>query len=130
MNPAARDRYTVIYDGHCGVCTRLAQRLAKMDRRGVFEIVASQSAGVAARFPWISDAAFAESLQVVRNADNKTWQGAGAVEEIIGELRGGRALSWVFAFPFARALADGFYRWFARNRTNFGCRSHCDVRTR
>jgi predicted DCC family thiol-disulfide oxidoreductase YuxK len=31
----------------------------------------------------------------------------------------------VFAIPFARTLADRFYRWFARNRYRLGCGEHC-----
>jgi len=27
-----------------------------------------------------------------------------------------------------RPLADGFYRWFARNRYKLGCSEHCAVR--
>ena len=128
MNCVARARYAVIYDGHCRVCTRLAQRLATLDKERAFELVASQTAEVRDRFSWISDAAFGESLQLVRVSDGTTWEGASAVEEIIGELRGGRALSWMFALPFARTLAERLYRWFARNREGPGCRSQCDVR--
>ena len=101
-----------------------------MDRRGVFQIVDSHADGVRAHFQWISDAAFAESLQVVRTSDNTTWEGARAVEQIMAELRGWRALNWLFVLPFARAIADRLYRWFARNRGNFGCGAHCDSRTR
>ena len=34
---------TVIYDGHCGVCTRLAERVAKLDTDRVLEIVGPRS---------------------------------------------------------------------------------------
>ena len=122
-------RYTVIYDGHCGMCAGLAGRLAKTDRRGVFEIVPSQVTGLYARFPWITPEAYADSLQVVRNSDKRTWQGAAAVEQIVNELRAGWLLSWIFAIPFARPLAEHLYRWIADHRNKLGYGEHCRVHT-
>jgi predicted DCC family thiol-disulfide oxidoreductase YuxK len=120
--------YTVIYDGHCGVCTRLVHRLAKLDRKRVFEIVPSQPAEVRTRFPWISSEQFAESLQLVRDSDERTWQGAAAVEEIIRRLESGWVVSWLFDIPFARPIADRLYRWFADHRHELGCGDHCALR--
>ena len=127
MTDGAGARYTVIYDGHCSVCTRLAHRLAQMDRRGEFEIVASQVPGVRERFPWISGADLDTSLQLVRSSDNETWARSRAVEEILGNLRGARHVAWLFELPFARAIADRFYRWFASNRGRLGCGKHCSL---
>jgi len=55
--------YTVIYDGMCKVCTRLANVLRNWDRRHLLDVVSSQAPGVMARFPWIPPLAFAEALQ-------------------------------------------------------------------
>ncbi|MEO6865295.1 MAG: DUF393 domain-containing protein [Gemmatimonadaceae bacterium] len=122
------ERYTVIYDGRCGVCTRLAATLAKMDTRGVFETVPSQLAIVQGRFPWIPPNAYSESLQLVRMSDNMTWQGAAAMEEIVGRLRAGWIFSWIFAVPFARPVAERAYRWFAAHRNELGCGERCQRR--
>lgn len=119
--------YTVLYDGHCGVCSRLVKRLAALDRRSVFEMVPSQQPDVAERFPWIPASAFAESLQLVRNSDKRTWQGAMAVEEILKRLRAGWVVLWVFSVPFGRRLADRLYRWLADHRHVAGCGEHCSV---
>ncbi|HEY7899092.1 MAG TPA: DUF393 domain-containing protein [Gemmatimonadaceae bacterium] len=119
--------YTVLYDGHCGVCRRLAKRLAALDRRSVFEMVPSQQPDVPERFPWIPASAFAETLQLVRNSDKRTWQGAMAVEEILRRLRGGWLVVWVFSVPFGRRLADRLYRWFADHRHVAGCGERCSV---
>lgn len=120
--------YTVIYDGDCRVCQRLARRLARWDRRGCFEIVPSQKPGVRARFPWIPARAYTESLQLVRS-DGHTWQGAAAVEQIIRVLPRGRWFAWIFRIPFVRPLAERFYRWFAGNRYRLGCGEHCQLRS-
>lgn len=121
-------RYTVIYDGHCKVCGRLVTLLTKWDRRKELEIIPSQTPGVHARFPWIPARAYVESVQVIRNCDGRTWQGAAAVEELLDVLPKGWLLSWLFSIPFVRPLADRFYRWFARNRYKLGCGDHCQVR--
>lgn len=113
--------YTVVYDGECGVCTRLAAALRRRDRGGVFEIVPSQGGGVRARFPWIPASAYDESVQVVRASDGTTWSGAAAIGAIAEELPRWRAVAWVIRIPLARRLVDMAYRWFARNRGRVGC---------
>jgi len=121
-------RYTVVYDGHCKVCGRLVKLLTKWDRDKELEIIPSQTPGVHARFPWIPPRAYVESVQVIRNSDGKTWQAAGALEELLNVLPKGRLISWLFRIPFVRPLVDRFYRWFARNRYKLGCGEHCQVR--
>lgn len=121
-------RYTVIYDGHCKVCGRMVELLAKWDRRHDLEIIPSEAPGVHARFPWIPESAYVESVQVVRNSDGKTWQGAGALEELLNVLPKGWLISRLFSIPFVRPVVDRFYKWFARNRYRLGCVEHCRVR--
>ncbi len=116
--------YTVVYDGACKVCTRIVGVLRKWDREGKLEIVPSQAPGVRARFPWIPDRAYAESVQLI-SAGGETWQGARAVEQILDVMPKGRLVSWIFKLPFARPIAERFYRWFARNRYRLGCGEHC-----
>jgi predicted DCC family thiol-disulfide oxidoreductase YuxK len=119
--------YTVVYDGACKVCTRIVGVLRKWDRDGKLEIVPSQAPGVRARFPWIPDRAYAESVQLI-SAAGGTWQGARAVEQILDVLPKGKLVTWIFSIPFVRPLAERFYRWFARNRYRLGCGSHCQYR--
>lgn len=121
-------RYTVIYDGDCSVCSRSATLLAKWDTGHELEIIPSQTPGVMQRYPWIPERAYVESLQVVRAVDGRTWQAAAAIEELLRVLPKGRWISWMFRIPFARPLAERFYRWFARNRYRMGCGDHCAVR--
>lgn len=121
--------YVVVYDGHCKVCGRMVRALRRWDRRSrLLEILPSQWPGLAERFPAIAARDYAESLQLVRPSDGTRWQGAAAIEQLLGVLPRGRWVAWVFAVPFARTLADGFYRWFARNRYRLGCGDHCAYR--
>jgi predicted DCC family thiol-disulfide oxidoreductase YuxK len=117
--------FTVVYDGLCGICGRLARGLERLDTRGAFEVVTSQAPGVLARFPWIPADAYRESLQLVEEQGGRTWQGAAAVERILDLLPRGPWVTWLFSLPFARPLAERFYRWFARNRYRLGCGDHC-----
>jgi len=129
MSDTTGTQLTVIYDGHCGMCTRLVKRVARLDTRGTLEIIPSQTAGVRDRFPWIPDNAYDESLQVVRASDGRTWEAAAAVEEIIRALRAGWVVSWLFRIPFARRIAERGYRWIADHRGELGCGAHCQTHT-
>lgn len=119
--------YTCVFDGHCKVCTRLTHLLRAWDTAERVEVVASQTPGVAARFPWIPMNAYAQALQLV-GPGGHTWQGAAAIEQLLNILPAGALAAWIFKIPFARPIADRAYRWFARNRHHFGCGEHCQVR--
>lgn len=119
--------YTVVYDGQCKVCTRLSHLLEKWDRHRQLEVVPSQAPGVTARFPWIPARAYRDALQLI-GPHGVTWQGAAAIEQLLNILPKGRAISWIFHIPFVRAVADRFYKWFARNRYKLGCGEHCQSR--
>ena len=102
--------------------------LKKWDHNRALEIIPSQTPGVQEKFSWITPRAYVESIQVVRNQDGKTWQGAAALEELLSVLPKGRLISWLFRIPLVRPLVDKFYRWFARNRYKLGCGDHCAPR--
>lgn len=126
MTPAREaPRYAVIYDGNCSVCLRFVARLERWDARHILEMVPSQRADVAERFPWITRHDLDQSVQVVRLADSKTWEGASAIEELLNVLPRGQLLGWLFRLPFARRLAERSYRAFAARRYRLGCTEHC-----
>ena len=117
-------KYALVYDGECQVCNRFVAQLRRWDRRQVIELLPSQAPGVMDRFSWIPPGAFREAIQLVRE-DGVTWQGAAALEELLGLLPRGRWIAWIFTIPLARMIADRFYRSFARNRYRLGCDAHC-----
>lgn len=126
MSHAGRP-YTVIYDGHCHVCRDAVDLVARWDRRGAFEVVAFQDAGVQERFPFIPPAAYSEAMQLV-GPDGRHWEGAAAIEQMLKVLPAGSLLGWAFRVPVLGGLIGRFYRWFARNRYRFGCGDHCALR--
>jgi predicted DCC family thiol-disulfide oxidoreductase YuxK len=119
--------YTVVYDGSCRVCKRIVRALTRWDKHHLLELTPSQAPGVKARFPWVPERAYAESVQLIA-ADGHTWQGAAAVERIIDLMPKGWLISWIFSIPAVRPLAERFYRWFARHRYQLGCGKHCQYR--
>jgi predicted DCC family thiol-disulfide oxidoreductase YuxK len=119
--------YVIIYDGTCNVCGKIVKVLQRWDRDQVLEILPSQTPGIRARFPWIPSRAYTESVQLI-GPGGKTYQGAAAVEHILDVLPKGKLITWIFSIPFARPLAERFYRWFARNRYKLGCGEHCSFR--
>ena len=119
--------YTVVYDGTCRVCTRLANLLDRWDGKDEMEIIPFQNSSVLTRFPWIPAGAYAEAMQLV-GPGGETWQGADAIEQLLKILPYGGLLGWAFRLPFFGTLFARFYRWFARNRYRFGCGEHCQLR--
>jgi predicted DCC family thiol-disulfide oxidoreductase YuxK len=119
--------WTVVYDGDCRVCGRLANALKRLDRDRRMDVLPSQTPGLPARFPWIPARAYRESMQLV-GPGGETLQGAAAIERILDLLPRGRWVSWVFSIPLARKIAERLYRWFARNRYRLGCGAHCSYR--
>lgn len=119
--------YTVVWDGTCTTCRHLIGLLEAWDTEGQIETIPSQNTSVLARFPWIPPEAYAEAVQLV-GPGGRTWQGAGAIEQLLRILPHGGALGWVFRVPLMGKLLDNFYRWFARNRYRFGCGEHCQAR--
>ncbi len=122
-----KPRYTLIFDGECGICSRSVAWLNERDRDHRFEFIPFQEPAVPARFPQISREEFESAMQLV-SPDGARWQGALAVEEILKLLPRWRILGPFFRVPGIRRLADFIYRAVARNRSRLGCGDHCAVR--
>ena len=114
----------VLYDGNCRTCVRLAGTLRRLDRRKIFWIVPSNDPEVAARFPEIGADAFQRALQLV-GPEGERQEGSQAIARILDLLPGGSGPARLFTLPIIGPLLDRGYRWFARNRTTFGCGDHC-----
>lgn len=112
-------RYTVVYDGECGVCRRSAALLRRWDTDDRLELVPFQAPGVLDRYPAIDEREFRSALQVIA-PDGRRWAGADAVEQALARTPKGRPIAWFFRLPLARPAARRFYRWFARNRSWLG----------
>lgn len=115
-NPHSRaDRYTVIYDGECGICRRSVELLRDWDAHDRLRLLPFQAPGVMDRYPELSEREFREAVQVIA-PDGRHWSGADAVEHALAQTPRGRRFTWLFKLPFARPIARRVYRWVARHR--------------
>jgi predicted DCC family thiol-disulfide oxidoreductase YuxK len=116
--PDPEARFTVVYDGECGVCRRSVELLRSWDREDRLRMVPFQGPGVMARYPQIEESEFRAAVQVIA-PDGRHWSGADAVEQALRQA-GRRRLAWLFTLPLARPIARRVYRWVARNRSWIG----------
>jgi predicted DCC family thiol-disulfide oxidoreductase YuxK len=112
---------TVLYDAHCRLCTRIAARLAAMDRLDRLRFVPLQMA--AHDRPAVRDLAASRdlmaSLHVVDEAG--AWVAGGeAMIRIWEQLPGLRPLASFARLPLVRSLVEPAYRFVAGHRPWLG----------
>lgn len=116
--------YTVLFDGDCPLCRRAVGRLRSWDRGKKLRFLPAADPEVEGCFPWISAGALQYSLHLV-GPERRTWEGAGAVEQLIRILPGWGWAARFFKLPGARWAAQRGYRWIAENRLALSCGKHC-----
>ena len=108
-------RVTLVYDGKCEFCTRLAQWVKWRDRRRLVSVRPNQEAGLI------------ESLGLTREevgraawaveASGRKFEGAAAINRVLRELGGGWAwLGSLYLVPPVRWVEDRYYARVARKR--------------
>lgn len=104
----------VLYDGHCGFCSRWVQYWAGTLRRSGFEIAALEEA-------WIADKLkipYGELITDIRliTASGELISGADVYLHVTRRIWWAWPLSVIFSLPGFNWLIHAGYRWFARNR--------------
>jgi predicted DCC family thiol-disulfide oxidoreductase YuxK len=110
----ADDRITLVYDGDCEFCTRLARWVEGHDRRGRVVARPNQEPGLI------------ELLGLTRaEVDRASWavgmdgrfEGAAGISRVLRELSGGwRVLGSLYLVPPVGWLEDRYYKRVARRR--------------
>jgi len=120
MTPPA----SLLYDGHCRLCTRGAQRLVRWARPGSILLLDFQQPGVLERFPGLTRAQCMQAMQLVE-PDGRVRSGPEAIVATL--LTRGFWFGWtrLYRLPGLRFLVDRAYAWVARNRYRFMGRSDC-----
>lgn len=123
------DRHaTAIFDGDCGFCRQMADRVRGRDHHQLIEFLPLQSDEVARRFPSLTREACERELHLVA-AGGRVFRGARAIAEIWRRLGfGWKILGAISAHPPVIWPAILVYRWVARNRHRLGPKS-CPVPT-
>lgn len=106
----------VVFDGQCGVCTRAAAVLARIDRRDRVRLHPAQRPGVLERFGLSAEDAAAAAWAFVDGSPDRRYRGAAAVNRALDAALGGRVLSVLYRLPGMRQLQNRAYRWVAEHR--------------
>jgi predicted DCC family thiol-disulfide oxidoreductase YuxK len=115
----------VIYDGHCRLCTRSAERLARADRCARLAFLSRHDPEVERRWPDLSQDDLAQYLYVI-TPEGRRHRGADALRHLSTRLP---PLYWLSPFlhlPGAMPLWRRLYRALARHRFRFGRVEGCD----
>ena len=120
------ERYTppagwVVYDGACGVCSRLARRFRRMLERRGFALVPLQAPWMSSRLRFSYGIPLEKLLDEMRvlTADGRALGGADAVLFLARRVWWTWPLAALGALPPVRALLHRAYRWFAARRHRF-----------
>jgi predicted DCC family thiol-disulfide oxidoreductase YuxK len=107
------DRLLVLYDGDCGICTRTARVLRRLDRRQSLRLVGAQAADDIAGVPRLE-----ERLTYLYVRDRRgRWTRAGAAAVQIAEaVPALRPLAVAARIPGAPAVIERIYSIVASNR--------------
>jgi predicted DCC family thiol-disulfide oxidoreductase YuxK len=117
MPRSVPDLVTVVFDGHCGMCTRSARMLTRLDRRGAVEIAASQAPGVRERFGLSVVETDAAAWAVT--FDGRRVGGARAIGLALAVARGSRVPILPWRIPGMPWLLDRIYDFVSRHRRWF-----------
>lgn len=129
---AVPEAVTVVFDGFCGMCTRSARLLTRLDRSGGVEIAAAQASGTRTRFGLSSEETDAAAWAVT--SDGVRVGGARAIGLALAVARGSRWPIVPWRVPGVPWLLDRIYQFVADHRSWFPgetpwCEAHdCDER--
>jgi predicted DCC family thiol-disulfide oxidoreductase YuxK len=118
--PGTAGRLTVLYDARCRVCTRIAGRLAGLDRDRRLRLVPLQQA--ATDRPEVRRLRAERDLRQALHVIDEDGRWASGGEAVIRALEGVpslRPLARLARLPIARSLVEPGYRLFAANRARF-----------
>jgi len=115
----------VLYDGRCRLCTAGAERIRAHDTERALEVLSLHDPEVAARFPSITRDAVLKEMHFVR-LDGSLKRGHEAVREVLRVIPRYRWLSLFWMLPGFQFVADGVYKWVARNRYRFNRTVTCE----
>jgi predicted DCC family thiol-disulfide oxidoreductase YuxK len=110
--PAVARRWALLWDGDCGFCRRVVQRVLRADRAGCVAAIPYEGA-----LAWLPAEVRARSSRQahLRSPDGRYWGGGDAVIALLGVL-GHPALARLLGAPGLRTLVRLAYRVAARHR--------------
>lgn len=118
-------KYTVVYDGHCNLCSNLVQLLEQLDRGERFQYLPMQDETGLAQFGITSQDCELGMILIDNDQPELRWQGSAAAEEIGRLMPLGNIFVTAYRnLPGIKWVGDRVYEQVRDNRyTLFGRRS-------
>jgi predicted DCC family thiol-disulfide oxidoreductase YuxK len=107
----------LVFDGRCGMCTRVVNRLARWDRTGRLRIEPFQAPGMADRLG-VPEDRLPESAWWL-DSSGAVFAGARAMNAALSTALGTPVPSWIYRLPAVGAAQNAVYRWVAAHRYRF-----------
>ncbi len=114
-SPAAPARYTLLFDGRCGMCSAWRVWIARHDRGDRITLLPYQDPAARDLVPDLPPERFAGEMQLIL-ADGRVVGGATAIAESLRVLPGYRWLGALLRLPPILWMARRVYAVIARNR--------------
>lgn len=119
-------RYALLYDGACRICTSQIQTVSAYNRADLIEMLDMNDPHAQQRFPQVTPEMAQRELHLVA-PDGQFYQGADAVRETLLRLPDLRGLGMLMGFPGVMLFARPLYGLIAANRYLLGGRVEpCD----
>jgi predicted DCC family thiol-disulfide oxidoreductase YuxK len=111
----ADGRVTLLYDGECEFCSRLARWVERRDRRGRVLVRANQEEGLVERLGLTREQVARASWAV--EPGGRKLEGAAGINRVLRELGGGWGwFAVLYQLPLVRWVEDRYYARVARRR--------------
>jgi predicted DCC family thiol-disulfide oxidoreductase YuxK len=111
----ADDGLTLVYDGDCEFCARLARWVERHDRLRRVRVLPNQERGVIQALGLTREEVDRASWAV--ESAGRRFEGAAGISRVLGELGGGwRLLGSLYLVPPIGWVEDRYYRRVARRR--------------
>ena len=111
----ADGRVTLVYDGECGFCTRMAWWVERHDRRGRVDVRPNQEEGLIERMGLSREEVDRAAWAV--EPGGARFEGAAGINRMLRELGGGWAVvGSLYGIPPVRWVEDRYYGRVARRR--------------
>lgn len=111
------EKYFVIYDGNCNLCSNLVQALEQIDRGDRFSYVPMQDTAALAPFGITPEDCELGVILISAKNRSQRWQGTAAAEEIAQLLPIARPIVSAYrAIPGLKAVGDRVYEQVRDNR--------------
>ena len=108
-------KFTLLFDGACGLCRASIARVRRLDRRGHIELLDLHDPEAPRRFPQVNREEAMRLMQAV-DSQGRVYSGVDAWARIGMSLPGWKYLAWALMIPGIRFAAAKVYAWVARNR--------------